>query len=149
MPFRKKPAHGVLIEGDRPTIVFLSVCTRDRRSWLASHATHTLIRNVWLQSGSWLTGRYVVMPDHLHLFASPSAEAMEFDMWVRYWKSLVTKRLKDKQQRWQTDHWDRRLRREESYEAAWEYVRLNPVRAGLVDRPEDWPFQGEIHHLEW
>lgn len=24
-----------------------------------------------------------------------------------------------------------------------------PVRLGLVEKPEDWPYQGEIHELRW
>ena len=36
-----------------------------------------------------------------------------------------------------------------AYEEKWEYVRNNPVRAGLAARAEDWPFQGVIHELMW
>ena len=39
---------------------------------------------------------------------------------------------------------DRLLRSDESYESKWLYVRDNPVRAGLVDAAEDWPYGGEI-----
>jgi hypothetical protein len=28
-------------------------------------------------------------------------------------------------------------------------VRRNPVRAGLVQSPDAWPFQGELHALRW
>src|SRR5437870_5293667 len=54
-----------------PTIVFLTVCTKDRRPWLATDETHDLLREVWIASAAWLVGRYVVMPDHVHLFARP------------------------------------------------------------------------------
>ena len=40
-------------------------------------------------------------------------------------------------QEWQSDHWDTRLRSGESYDAKWEYVRNNPVRAGLVKTAEE------------
>jgi putative transposase len=50
---------------------------------------------------------------------------------------------------WLTDHWDTRVRSAEVYEQKWAYVWHNPVRAGFVARPEDWPFQGEIHPLRW
>ena len=33
------------------------------------------------------------------------------------------------------------LRSDESLSDKWEYLRQNPVRAGLVANPEDWPFQ--------
>jgi hypothetical protein len=41
------------------------------------------------------------------------------------------------------------MRSSESYAERWEYVRCNPVRAGLVSKPDDWPYQGEIHILRW
>ena len=36
---------------------------------------------------------------------------------------------------------DRLLRAEESPQEKWLYMRQNPVRAGLVRRPEEWPYQ--------
>ena len=38
---------------------------------------------------------------------------------------------------WQEGFFDHVLRSEESYAEKWEYVRLNPVRAGLCQRPEE------------
>ena len=51
--------------------------------------------------------------------------------------------------RWQTDCWDTQLRSAEHYHERWEYVRLNPVRKELVNRVEDWPWQGELDVLRW
>jgi hypothetical protein len=45
--------------------------------------------------------------------------------------------------------WDTQLRRGENYDEKWEYIRANPVRAGLVPRVEDWPHQGELNELRW
>lgn len=45
---------------------------------------------------------------------------------------------------WQEGFFDHVLRNSESYSQKWEYVRMNPVRAGLCKKPEDWPYQGEI-----
>ena len=45
--------------------------------------------------------------------------------------------------------WDRELRRAESYEEKWQYVKNNPVRHGYISRVEDWPYQGELNVLEW
>jgi len=42
---------------------------------------------------------------------------------------------------------DHLLRNDESYAQKWEYVRENPVRAGLVHCSEDWPYQGEIVYI--
>ena len=50
---------------------------------------------------------------------------------------------------WQEEFFDHLLRRAESYAEKWEYVRWNPVRAGLVANADDWPYQGEIHRIQW
>jgi len=70
---------------------------------------------------------------------------------MQYWKAQVARqwpRAEDKPI-WQGSHWDRQLRREDSYGEKWEYVRWNPVRHRLVEHPEDWPFQGEMNELPW
>ena len=148
-PNRHHPIHGVRIRSNAPTIVFLTVCTRDRRPWLATPENHNLLRSIWSQATAWRTGRYVLMPDHLHLFAAPGESELPLDNWVRYWKSQFGKTIGNPDCRWQTDHWDRRLRSGERYTEKWEYVRANPVRRGLVERVEDWPFQGEVFELDW
>ena len=70
---------------------------------------------------------------------------------MRYWKSIVTRMWPWPAEKplWQQDGWDTQLRQGESYQAKWEYVRRNPVRAGLVSAPEDWLFQGELNILPW
>lgn len=50
---------------------------------------------------------------------------------------------------WERHFWDRQLRRGESYSEKWQYVVTNPVRAGLVQRVADWPYQGELNVLPW
>jgi REP element-mobilizing transposase RayT len=45
---------------------------------------------------------------------------------------------------WQPGFFDHVMRDSESYASKWQYVRDNPLRAGLVERSEDWPYQGEI-----
>ena len=41
------------------------------------------------------------------------------------------------------------LRDGETYAQKWQYVRENPVRAGLVGRPEDWPYFGRVHEIRF
>ena len=48
--------------------------------------------------------------------------------------------------RWQDGYHDHKLRTPESESRKWEYVCLNPVRYGLVKRPEEWPYGGEIFY---
>jgi putative transposase len=149
MPSRKHPAHGVFGETSDSPIVFLTVCTKNREPWLANSEIHKLLCAIWHQATAWLIGRYVIMPDHLHLFAAPGASSLPLDNWVRYWKSQFTKVHHVERHQWQVDHWDTRLRSWESYEDKWIYVRENPVRRGLVKNADDWPYQGILNELRW
>jgi putative transposase len=41
---------------------------------------------------------------------------------------------------WQEDYFDRFIRDTKYFERAKQYIRENPVTAGLVKLPEDWPY---------
>lgn len=146
---RKHPARGVFISPSDPTIVFLTVCTKDREPWLAQPHVHEFLHKIWLEEKAWLVGRYVLMPDHLHLFCAPHDLRVSLNAWVSYWKRRFSRLRLPACGRWQRDCWDTRLRRSDGYIAKWDYVRLNPVRKGLCATPDDWPYQGEIHVLPW
>ncbi|MBA2585005.1 MAG: hypothetical protein H0U99_00780 [Chthoniobacterales bacterium] len=105
-----------------------------------------------VRSENMACGRYVIMPDHVHLFCAPATFAAEpLGQWVRYWKTLASRNWPraNEQPIWQRNFWDTQLRRHENYDAKWDYVILNPVRARLVQRAEDWPFQGQLNELRW
>ena len=137
---------------NRRVIVFLTVCTRARAPILAGEEIHHLLVSQWRSADSWTVGRYVILPDHVHLFASPSdLDAPDVRAWVRYWKSLATRNWPVGRDGpiWQRDVWDRQLRTGDSYARKWEYVRDNPVRHGLVACAQEWPYQGELNVLAW
>jgi REP element-mobilizing transposase RayT len=79
----------------------------------------------------------LAMPDHLHgLFEFPGDKAMKdvisaFKGWMAKCKGI----------KWQRDFFDHRLRGWESAAEKAHYIRMNPVRAGLCEKPEDWPYQ--------
>jgi putative transposase len=148
-PGRKHPTHGVLISLQQPAIVFLTVCTKDRQSWLAQPNVHDALRKIWLSTDTWLVGDYLLMPDHVHLFCAPRDLTVTLPRWVSFWKRELSCLHLPKTGQWQRDFWDTRLRRSENYDQKWTYVRENPVRAGLVQTPEAWPFQGRMNVLSW
>ena len=77
------------------------------------------------------------MPDHLHgLFSFPGAKPMQ-----RVVCSLKEWVAKQTGVQWQRDFSDQRLRGWESGVEKANYIRRNPVRAGLAERSDDWPFQ--------
>ncbi len=146
---RKHPVHNIIFKENQPVIVFLTVCTKDRKKWLGEDRVHKSLREIWTNASGWLVGKYIIMPDHLHLFAFPGELEISLNNWVKYWKSQYSKTHKISSHRWQTDYWDTQLRTSEHYEEKWEYMRYNPVRHGFVSSPENWPYQGEIHKLLW
>lgn len=137
--------------GNRAIIVFLTVCTKNRQKALATPTFHLALRAAWQSADHWLVGRYVIMPDHLHLFCAPNVvPAPALAGWVRHWKTKVSKTVGAAEGTlWQIDFWDTQLRQRDSYASKWEYVRHNPVRAGLVVSAADWPHQGELNVLRW
>ena len=149
-PRRKRPAHGILDVDGQPTIIFDTVCSKDRKPWLASRAVHRLIHEIWANDATaWAVGKYIILPDHIHLFAGATGDSVSYENWVRYWKSRFTKTHRDPNHLWQTDHWDTRIRSRSHYEEKWEYVSMNPVRHGYVDEPHQWIYQGRINELYW
>ena len=87
-------------------------------------------------------GRYVIMPDHVHLFVRGDRN-FTLSSWIGGLKRAISVRL-ESPKLWQPGLFDHILRSDESYAEKWNYVHDNPVRAGLVKAANDWPYQGEI-----
>jgi putative transposase len=97
-------------------------------------------------------GRYVIMPDHIHLFVKLPSEGITLPQWVQALRTVLGKtllRLGQQKPHWQEGFFDHLLRTGESYRQKWAYVLMNPVRRGLVARTEEWPYQGEICVIPW
>jgi putative transposase len=150
---RKHPQRQPIFDARNLTpIIFLTVCTKDRKSLLANDVAHDALRSTWEQANAFLVGRYVILPDHVHLFCTPSSsETAPLANWIRFWKSQFSRdyRTIEPGKIWQSSFWDTQLRRGQHYSEKWDYVRGNPVRHGLVSHPEDWPYQGELNLFDW
>jgi len=63
---------------------------------------------------------------------------------VQAWKSYSSKRVNRLLERtgtfWARDYFDRYVGDDQHLQAVVRYIEKNPVKAGLVDRPETWPF---------
>ena len=138
----------------RQPIVYLTVATEGRREILSCAEANAILREIWENSrkiDGWVVGRYVLMPDHAHLFGRGAWDAKPLWKWMQTWKSISSRRLTAKLEIrspiWQRDYFDRFLRSADSYSEKWNYVVNNPVRAGFVKRGEDWPWQGVLEDL--
>jgi len=119
---------------------------------LATEAVKKLLVDAWNAADFWSVGRYVILPDHLHLFCAPNTfPPQPLKNWISFWKNSVMRKWpnRDEVPLWQAEYWDRQLRRGESYSEKWDYVERNPVRHGHVLHAHDWPYQGELNILQW
>jgi putative transposase len=125
---------------------YVTFNSRGRASLLANSSVHesfvvfckkALAREIHV-------GRYVLMPDHVHLFV---AGVFDLGAWVRILKITLSQAIAGPSPHWQEGVFDHLIRSNESYAEKWEYVRQNPVAAGLVTAPKEWPFQGEVNVL--
>ena len=157
-PSPKRPAtfrHWAHVPSFRDNpIVFVTTCTHQRRKILGSREYERILREIWQRSADhdgWWVGNYIIMPDHVHLFARPEIGAQRMSDWVQIWKSVSSRRIAAvlliKPPVWQSEYFDRYLRSSENYSEKWNYVEQNAVRAGLVDLCEAWPYSGTIHDL--
>src|SRR4051794_10205518 len=128
---RNRPVHHPPVERDnRPIIVFVTICTKNRKQVLADSLVHESLREAWLREGAWLVGDYLIMPDHIHLFCAPGElSPCSLRTWTKLWKSEASRHwpYMDQSPVWQRDFWDTQLRSGESYAEKWSYVELNPV----------------------
>jgi len=76
------------------------------------------------------------MSDHLHLFIGVPGNAQLSNL-IRDFKRITTRIAKID---WQRNFFDHRLRHDESQAEKHEYIRQNPVRAGLIAEGEESPY---------
>jgi putative transposase len=149
LPGRKTPAKGVKIPLGEPTILFLTVCTKDRVPWLAQKPVQSSLEEIWRKADAWLVGYYLLMPDHLHLFCAPRDLRFTVERWLTFWKREFGRAHLDQNWKWQRNAFHHRLRHPHEYQEKWQYVLENPVRKGLVKNAADWPYSGMSHELRW
>ncbi len=88
---------------------------------------------------------YCLMPDHLHLLASPREQDASVLTFIERFKGKTTNqswRLGWKGTLWQPNFYDHGLRKEENFREIANYILQNPVRKGLAESPEKWPWSG-------
>lgn len=85
---------------------------------------------------------FVVMPNHIHVLLEPHVELSRITRGIKG----VTSRHANKVLRrtgspfWQDESFDHWVRDSAERQRIQKYIEQNPVAAGLVRRPEDWPW---------
>jgi REP element-mobilizing transposase RayT len=88
------------------------------------------------QRGDWNWKLLLAMPDHLHGIVTFPRQ-FQMRKAVSDWKRWLATRQSVS---WQDGFFDHRLRSWESAVEKANYIRMNPVRAGLIEENEIWPY---------
>jgi REP element-mobilizing transposase RayT len=134
-------------------LYFVTFCTHERNRFLAKdevHAAFILFAQRAEKTFNVAVSRYVMMPDHIHLFVRGDYN-FKLGVWIGALKQALAKATnlsRAESQICEEGFFDHILRNDESYSQKWNYVRENPVRAGLVKSAADWSYQGEIVHID-
>ena len=114
------------------------------------HLSHPEIAEIVMASFDFLEDRYywripsaVVMPSHVHLLLCDSEKAIQtmeksLGAFKAYTARMANKILGRQGAFWMSENFDHWCRTPEKVENVKRYIRNNPVKAGLVKKPEDW-----------
>ncbi len=131
----------ILLPHDREIIYFVTLCVAGRRPVLANADTFEAMKTTIKQLRKWEVMAAMIMPDHVHMIVSPTEDRdLSVGDFTMGFKRLLRKSLASQAWQWQRGCFDRLLRSDEDLGNKWIYVQENPVRAGFVQRFEDWPF---------
>jgi putative transposase len=98
------------------------------------------------------TDAIVVLPDHLHAFWTLPDGDRDFSTRWRLIKSTFSRNLaagepvsasraaKRERGIWQRRYWEHTIRDEDDFGRHIDYVHINPLKHGLVERVRDWPY---------
>lgn len=143
LPQRKSLPHDVPSWVKSGEVFFITICCTPRGmnqlcSRAISEAIFESVRHRH-ERNEWFVRLVLLMPDHLHaLISFPADQAMPKS--IRLWKGFLARQHGIK---WQRDFFDHRIRNGEQWMFKADYIRRNPVRAGLVTNPEKWPYVWE------
>jgi REP element-mobilizing transposase RayT len=147
-PSRKRLPHEIPFWVESGSVFFVTVCCADRTvNSLASNAVFDAMTSAWHHyafSGKAWTRLFLAMPDHLHALISFAPDTSITKI-VRDWKRYIAR---NNRVDWQTGFFDHRLRNSAAFDEKAAYIRANPVRAGLVSTPAEWPFVWSADDLQ-
>jgi len=131
-----KPPDGI----EPQACYFITVCAEPRGT---NHFCHPSLGSKIIESirhyheqRSWFCHVALLMPDHIHLLLNIASNDM-LSQTIGSWKRWLAKYQATS---WQPNYFDHRLRNDESLQQKTDYILLNPVRAGLIQQAQDWPY---------
>ena len=91
---------------------------------------------------------YVIMPNHIHLLLQPNVPLARVTKSIKGYTAREANKLLHRTGKpfWQYESYDRWVRNDSELQRIVRYIEGNPVSAGFVRSPEDWPWSSA--HVE-
>lgn len=127
----------------REQTYFVSSQTAQRKPFFRYERWAELMQEVLqhYRGSSYLLHAYIIMPDHFHLLISPSVSLEGALQNIKGGFSFRAKRSFEwKQDIWQPGFSDHRIRDIEDWRRHVAYIRENPIKARLCERPEKYRY---------
>lgn len=123
------------------------MCTFERRKYFVSAALVEDVRTQFVRTAHEEAIEilaYCFMPDHVHFLVAGTSDGSDLQRFVSIAKqrSAHVARQRIHGRLWQPGYFDRILRNDDDIVDVARYILANPVRAGLVESPLDYPFIG-------
>lgn len=125
--------------------MFITVATHQRYTWFRLHPDLCLqcveIFTNLARARNSLLYAWCVLPEHIHLLVDDQ-DIVEL---IRLPKGRLTpfaRRIDPQRKLWQRSFYDHVLRQTETVNRVALYIWENPVRAGLVDEPQEYEWSG-------
>jgi REP element-mobilizing transposase RayT len=93
------------------------------------------------QLGQYTLHAYAVMPNHVHVLLQPRVSLARITGGIKGVSARDANAALGRagQPFWQDESYDHWVRNAAEFESIRQYIEYNPVMAGLVESPEDWP----------
>jgi len=128
-------------------IHFLTLSCYRRRPYLSTAAAMELIEDALERVRCrylFVIAGYVLMPDHVHLLVSEPKRSI-LNRAIQALKLSVSVQSAQRPF-WEARYYDFNVHNEEKRVEKLRYMHRNPVKRGLVERPEDWPWSSFRHY---
>jgi putative transposase len=128
---------------------FLTFCVMNRRRVFVTPApVDESLSEISLVAGLYLFDvlAYCFMPDHLHVQVAGTSESSNLITFAHQLKQRTAFRYLQRghERLWQKGYFEHVLRDDETALMVARYILANPVRAGLVKEPREYPFSGSL-----
>ncbi len=125
---------------------FITICCKEKKKILDNKSAFEIILKscFWLEKEGYIIADFIiVMPNHMHwifqlLDKKPLSRVIK--SFKEYTGREIKKHLSLSETVWQRGFYDHAIRKDESLIEIIKYSLYNPVRAGIVESPDDYPY---------